>query len=367
MNDKESNRGSKPEVPSDKRIVNLTSSLGCCLALFFLVCTGLIVPIVQMGWMVTTGWYFFLQRTSSEMHIRLGSFIGFGISLLLLLFLTHRTALWLTTARGSDVSSVADELSNPTWPFLRSCKLLLVVFSSFIAGVFLVAISHEIVWMMTSKEPMVTWDYPRPARRTQSKNNLKVLGLAFHNYHDLEQTPGFPASATLNEQGRIRHSWMTALLPYLDQAPLLKKIRLDLSWSAPENRSSFQTELSSFLNPAIPHRTDSAGYALSHYAGNRLVLLPGRKRPIREITDGTSNTILAGEVNSRFDPWGKPGNCRDPRLGINKSLSGFGSPFKGGSQFLMADGSVRFISETIDPKVLNALATPDGGETVGDY
>ena len=39
----------------------------------------------------------------------------------------------------------------------------------------------------------------------------------------------------------------------------------------------------------------------------------------------------------------------------------------GGTQVLMADGSVRFISENIDPTLMQKLATVDGGETVGDY
>jgi hypothetical protein len=97
------------------------------------------------------------------------------------------------------------------------------------------------------------------------------------------------------------------------------------------------------------------------------MIQPGRKRPFSEITDGTSNAILAGEVNANFEPWGKPGNCRDPRLGLNKSPHGFGSPFIGGGHFLMADGAVKFISENIDPQVLKAIATPDGGEPVGDF
>jgi prepilin-type processing-associated H-X9-DG protein len=60
-------------------------------------------------------------------------------------------------------------------------------------------------------------------------------------------------------------------------------------------------------------------------------------------------------------------NWRDANLGINRSPEGFGAPWTGGAHFLMADGSARFVSENIDPKLLEAIATPDGGETVGEF
>lgn len=77
------------------------------------------------------------------------------------------------------------------------------------------------------------------------------------------------------------------------------------------------------------------------------------------ISDGTSNTLLIGEVDANFEPWGKPGNWRDPALGLNRSPHGFGC--RRGSRlvyFVMADGSVRSIRDDVDPEVLRALATP---------
>jgi prepilin-type processing-associated H-X9-DG protein len=73
---------------------------------------------------------------------------------------------------------------------------------------------------------------------------------------------------------------------------------------------------------------------------------------------------MGGEVVSHFKAWGDPTNWRDPALGINRSLSGFGSPAPGGANFLMVDGSVRFLKDNIDLRVLKALSTPAGGEKV---
>ena len=88
------------------------------------------------------------------------------------------------------------------------------------------------------------------------------------------------------------------------------------------------------------------------------------RRTTNDVIDGTSNTIMAGEVVSRFKPWGDPLNSRDSALGINRSPDGFGGPFEGGANVLFVNGSVHFIKDTVDPKMLKALSTPRGGEPI---
>jgi hypothetical protein len=57
---------------------------------------------------------------------------------------------------------------------------------------------------------------------------------------------------------------------------------------------------------------DADGYGLAHYAMNCRVMTNGVARPPKDITDGAANTLLIGEVNTNFRPWGDPGNVRDP-------------------------------------------------------
>jgi prepilin-type processing-associated H-X9-DG protein len=75
------------------------------------------------------------------------------------------------------------------------------------------------------------------------------------------------------------------------------------------------------------------------------------------MVNGTSNTILIGEVAGNPKPWGYPTNWRDPLLGVNRTPDGFGHPAGGrGVQFAFADGSVRTFADDTSPEVLAPLA-----------
>lgn len=63
------------------------------------------------------------------------------------------------------------------------------------------------------------------ARRTQCKNNLKQLGLALHNYHDITSTTFPPGYINLTQAGNLSGwGWMTMVLPQIDQAPLYNQL-----------------------------------------------------------------------------------------------------------------------------------------------
>jgi hypothetical protein len=202
------------------------------------------------------------------------------------------------------------------------------------------------------------------AQDAQSRNNLKMIGLAMHNYHDVFRQ--FPPSGIYGEDGTAYHSWQAMLLPFIDQAPLYNTIDFHVPWTDPANAGRFQYLVQPYLNPAIAEQADSAGYGLSHYAGNSHLLLPNGETGLPDITDGTSNTILVGEVAAGFKPWGDPGNVRDPAAGLLHDANTFGTVDlqRGTVDFLMGDGAVIPISTSISPEVLKALATPDGGEQI---
>jgi type II secretory pathway pseudopilin PulG len=203
------------------------------------------------------------------------------------------------------------------------------------------------------------------AARQESQNNLKVMGLAMHGYHD--SWGHLPAGGVFDEEGRPLHGWQAALLPYIDQGPLYNMIDFQRPWDDPANKPLFQHELKAYLNPSLQETRSSDGYGLSHYAGNARLLNVNTEMKFTDIPDGLSTTILAGEVSQNLKPWGHPTNFRDPAQGIASGPDSFGRADIGSGYFLFADGAVRAINKNIDPKLLEALSTPDGGEQVGSF
>lgn len=233
----------------------------------------------------------------------------------------------------------------------RVPALLFVLFVIMLAGVLLPVLQQK-----------------RGYRRSITKNNLKQIGLALHNYSFNSKEPTalqiFPPGAITNPQGKPLHSWQTLILPYLDQQALYQQIDFSKPWHARANQKPFLKEVPEYLNPKTEARHSSDGYALSHYVGNELLLKQKAGMPFNEIRDGMSNTILAVEIGEHFKPWGDPTSLTTPEKVIGPNRK---SPSTGGTNVLLADGAVRFIPEDIDPEILKALSTPAGGEEIGEY
>ena len=204
------------------------------------------------------------------------------------------------------------------------------------------------------------------ARRTQSKNNLKQLGLALHNYHD--NYVCFPPGTIANSTGKTFHGWQTMLLPYMDRAPLYNQINFHIPWNESTNASLSKSTIPALQNPRIDgNKASSEGYSLTHYSANSNLMWNNSNMRIAKITDGTSNTLLGGDIGAAFPPWAAPGNFRDPTNGLSGGSQGFGTGNGGYAQMLMGDGSIRLINSNIDPKVLRRLSLPNDGEVVGDF
>ena len=304
------------------------------------------------------GWIFFPSQIASEL-----AFSPRYIIWAVVLFVAAMVIAHVMLARFYAEMPPGQMKEEPHWRVTWTIRTVATVLFLLTASVSLVGTVCLTCRTFASKEPLfINWR--EAARRSQSSNNLKSIGLGVHNYHDTFKS--FPAGCTFNDSGEAQHGWMTALLGYMEHGDIIS-VNLDLPWDHPDQGDTFTMRIPIFLNPSFDTEKDSAGYALSHYAANSRVM--GGREPLgfRDITDGTSNTLLSGEVNHDFKPWGHPINWRDPANGINQP-GGFGSArFFRGCQFCLVDGSVRFISQDIDPSVLRALATPDGGENVDSW
>jgi prepilin-type processing-associated H-X9-DG protein len=281
------------------------------------------------------------------------------------------------------------------------------------------------------------------ARRIQCTNNLKQMALALHTYQD--QLGSFPVTSVrvwgdptcIACAYGAMYTFRTLMLPQIEQGSLYNAINFSYLYSPhglgdtrryPANTTAAATLLSVFTCPSDRMGAPGAvGYGASgtntvipdaNYmasAGTKIVLgntwgaagpcsdgaddgamYEFRAVKLKELTDGTSNTLLLGEFgrgplsigNGNWFAATGDGVQRLSCIGINRaytaplpfadgmSLSGqppqqgpqtglaFGSYHPGGANFAFADGSVKFLKESTDTRVLAALGTRAGGEAV---
>ncbi|WP_337174244.1 DUF1559 domain-containing protein [Paludisphaera sp.] len=196
------------------------------------------------------------------------------------------------------------------------------------------------------------------ARRAQCVNNLKQIGLAFHNSHDVHGA--FPGDI-VDEDGKPLLSWRVAILPYIEEQELYEKFKLDEPWDSPHNKPLLEEMPGVFL---CPSRSDGEATETRYQGlvGPRSMFEPGKKITIREVRDGTSNTLMIVE-SDEGTPWTKPGGIPfDP--GVPETLERIGSNHAGGVNALFVDGSVRFLRISLTPEMLNAIVSRDNGEVV---
>jgi prepilin-type processing-associated H-X9-DG protein len=203
------------------------------------------------------------------------------------------------------------------------------------------------------------------ARRAQCQNNLRQIGLALMNYETVYGT--FPPAFVADENGKPMHSWRVLILPYLEQQALYDSYDFSQPWDGPNNSRLLSQMPATFRCPSDPSGTNATTTAYVGAFGEHCIFRGSKPVRFSEIMDGSANTLMVGEATDAGIPWMKPD---DIDVALHPTLSdpkGFTSHHARGVNFLLADGSVRFIVQSIDAKSLQAMFTRDGGETIGDY
>ena len=264
------------------------------------------------------------------------------------------------------------------------------------------------------------------AARTQCANNLKQIGLAMHAYHGVYGyfPPGFTSQAATTNGDSLGPGWGWAahLLPYVEQNPLHRQINITRDIADPVNAGPRVVPLTVYRCPSDspPSLTFTAvadgaapivPVAFANYVGvggiyevtgnpdvNTGVLLRNSKYRVTDITDGSTNTLLVTERQSRRSPmttWagavtgsvnppvnpayddegpatlcltnlGEPADGRTPNNRLDH-VEDSSSRHPGGINAVFGDGSVRFVRDSISPFTWSALGTRSGGEVAGDF
>ncbi len=260
-------------------------------------------------------------------------------------------------------------------------------------------------------------------------NNLKQIGIALHNYHDTHRTLpmgwlAFGTGGSYDFEGGPGWAWSTRILPFLEQRPLYESVDMNVPVTAAANDAVRIAVVSSFICPSdvgddvfnlkngIDEETEGTTVitrlAKSNYPGvfgtqdihavcetgesgfngcqgNGMFYL-NRCVAFRDITDGLSNTFMVGERWSKWIqstwtgvvPSGWHAHSRvvavasdemppNSEANVEQQTHNFSSFHPAGANFLLSDGHVQLITETIDVDVYTALCTRAGSEMIGEF
>jgi len=192
-------------------------------------------------------------------------------------------------------------------------------------------------------------------------NHLKELGLAFHNHADAYRQ--FPPRAISDEDGKPLLSWRVKLLPFVDGGvELYEQFHLDEPWDSEHNKELLAKIPEVYKNKRVDVPEGYTTYVAPYGAvDDKRTIWDIEKCGFRNVTDGTSNTIMFVEVNADAAvPWTKPD---DFDLSA-KSLLEFLLKKPKGGYFGFCDGSVITISDELTEEELEAMLSCGGGEVI---
>jgi hypothetical protein len=201
----------------------------------------------------------------------------------------------------------------------------------------------------------------------ETRNNLKRIGRAFHDYHDVfGHLPQVVYGASGNGKSKNPHSWRVAILPFVGAADLYNQYHFDEPWDSEHNLKIAAQMPAIFRSPNDDRGSTNAAYFV--LVGEKTIVgdkpqpdgNPTKGIRVQDITDGTSNTIMVVEAK-RDIPWTKP---EDIAYSPNEALPNLGGWYEHGFHACFGDGAVRLISENIDEQSLRSLITRNGGEVV---
>ena len=241
------------------------------------------------------------------------------------------------------------------------------------------------------------------ARRMSCANNMVQVSLAIHHHEfNMEHLP----SGVTDPQGPIRSeedggkhiSWMTHILPYIEQQNAFEQFNFELTAYDQANEAVRYSQVPPFRcpsNPFMPSSTGPQGGTLgtSDYAGchhdsetpidedNNGLFYRNSETRFSEVTDGLSHTIMIGEHKGDadelgwvsgtratlrntgafkdFEPWDEQRKQRKPL-----DVGGFDSWHQGGGHFALADGAIVFLTHSIDPPLYQQLAHRADGKLI---
>jgi hypothetical protein len=219
---------------------------------------------------------------------------------------------------------------------------------------------NELAMLRQQFAPIVA-ESRQHAQRAQRMNQFKQIALGMLNHESAKKS--YPASASYSADGKPLLSWRVHILPYVEEAALYKQFHLDEPWDSPHNRQLVEKMPNIYADPdpAVRQAVKDAGRTTFVVPVGDGLLFGGREgMSIRDVTDGTSATILAVEVvPEKAVIWTQP---EDWEVDLNDPLAGVKRSDRNGFAAAYCDGHVEFHRNDVEQADFKALLTPAGDE-----
>ena len=196
------------------------------------------------------------------------------------------------------------------------------------------------------------------ARRMNASNELKMIGLAMHNYHSAYNH--LPDRAIRDADGKPLLSWRVAILPFIEHEALYKRFHLDEPWDSEHNLTLLAEMPEVYVDPSAQLAPGETVFQA--ITGDGRMFPADRQAGFRDILDGLSNTLMVVETSQAAAvAWTKP---VDVEIDPANPLANMGDSHQGGFHVLMGDGSVKFITYSVNVDLFRGLLTAAGQEVV---
>jgi type II secretory pathway pseudopilin PulG len=203
------------------------------------------------------------------------------------------------------------------------------------------------------------------AQRTMCVNNLKQIGIAMHNYHDVYGC--FPPAYIADANGKPMHSWRVLILPFVEGEHIYNAYNFNEPWDGPNNSLLSQIMPEVYACPDDPQAPGTNKTCYLGISGPGAIFNGDMRCTLRDITDGTENTLMVAEVAGANVNWMEPRDLDAGQMTGTINAPGgkdISSHHPVGASTLYADGSVHFLPAELPSTTIRALSTKSGGELV---
>ncbi|MBL8817164.1 MAG: DUF1559 domain-containing protein [Planctomyces sp.] len=198
--------------------------------------------------------------------------------------------------------------------------------------------------------------------KPQSMNSLKQIALGLHNFYDAFGC--LPPQAVSSDDGKRLLSWRVLILPYIDQAQLYSEFHLDEPWDSEHNQKLIAKMPATYRSVPVQGVQGDPGKTrfVAPLTKDSVFGRSGPGTQFKEITDGTSNTLMVVEADvDKAVIWTKP---EDIVIDDKDPISSILNPETPSFAACHCDGYVRLVSRNVTAETLRAFLSMNGGEVI---